>query len=162
LVIVWLVLVWIVGLTGTSLLILGAISGLIFAPIIPLTFAYFNQRLNVIPILLALVLCGQALGIIIFQKVAGKFIFKITTELIWNILGFVMDHNPNHFPTLLVICVIVAIILYVLSNILYFFHQKKYSLNTRTSETGAIVFSSGRLDEQEQEQEQQTITYLRD
>ncbi len=75
-VIVWLVLVWIVGLTGTSLLILGAISGLIFAPIIPLTFAYFNQRLNVVPILLALVLCGQALGIITFQKVAGKFIFE--------------------------------------------------------------------------------------
>ncbi len=73
---VWLVLVWIVGLTGTSLLILGAISGLIFAPIIPLTFAYFNQRLNVVPILLALVLCGQALGIITFQKVAGKFIFE--------------------------------------------------------------------------------------
>ncbi len=70
-VIVWLVLVWIVGLTGTSLLILGAISGLIFAPIIPLTFAYFNRRLNVVPILLASVSCGQALGTIAFQKIAG-------------------------------------------------------------------------------------------
>jgi len=78
-VIVWLVLVWAVGLTGTSLHILGAISGLIFAPIIQLTFACFNHRLNVVSILLALVLCEQALGIIIFQKVAGKFIFERKT-----------------------------------------------------------------------------------
>ncbi len=150
--IVWLVLIWAVGLTGTSLLILGAISGLIFAPIIPLTFAYFDQRLNVVPILLTLVLCGQALGIIIFQKVAGKFIFerKTTQNLIWNLLGFVMDHNPNHFPTLLVICVTVAIILYVLSNVLYFFHQRKHLSAPSIAGSRAVAFSSGGLDNQEQ------------
>jgi len=69
--------VWSIGLTSTSLFILGAATGLVFAPMIPLTFAFFNQRLNVVPILLALVLCGSALGIITFQKIAGKLIFDI-------------------------------------------------------------------------------------
>jgi hypothetical protein len=67
--------VWLVGLTGISLFILGAGSGLIFSPLIPLTFALFNQRLNVVPILLALVLCGLALGVMTFQKIAGKLIY---------------------------------------------------------------------------------------
>jgi hypothetical protein len=75
--IAWLIFVWIVGLTGTSLFILGAVSGFVFAPIVPLTYAFFNQRLTVVPLLLALVLCGGAFGIIIFQKVAGKIIFDV-------------------------------------------------------------------------------------
>ncbi len=75
--ITWLIFVWIIGLTGTSLLILGAITGLIFSPIIPLTFAFFNQRLNVVPILLALALCGSAFGMMAFQKLGGKIISDI-------------------------------------------------------------------------------------
>ena len=70
----WLIFVWGVGLTGTSLFILGAGTGLVFAPIFPLSFALFNQRLNVIPMLIALLLCGAALGAITFQKIAGEFI----------------------------------------------------------------------------------------
>jgi len=35
--------------------------------------AFFNQRLNVVPFLLALVLCGSALGMMIFPKLGGKF-----------------------------------------------------------------------------------------
>lgn len=68
----WLVFVWVIGLTATSLFLLGGVTGLMFAPIIPLTFAFFNQRLNVVPLLLALVLCGSALGMIIFSKIGGK------------------------------------------------------------------------------------------
>lgn len=75
--ITWLVFVWIIGLTGTSLFILGALTGLVFAPIIPLTFAFFNQKLNVVPGLLAVVLCGAALGIMTFQKIAGRIISHI-------------------------------------------------------------------------------------
>jgi hypothetical protein len=70
-----------------------------------------------------------------------------------------MDHNPDHFPTLLVICIMVAIILYVLSNILYFFHQKTHSLSARTRGPSAVAYSSGSLDDQEQ---QQTINYVTD
>jgi len=70
--IAWLVFVWIIGLSAISLFILGAITGFIFGPIVPLTLAFFNQRLNVVPFLLALVLCGSALGLMIFPKIGGK------------------------------------------------------------------------------------------
>jgi len=73
LVVAWLVFIWLIGLSTTSLFILGALTGLAFAPIIPLTMAFFNQRLNVVPFLLALVLCGSALGMMIFPKLGGKF-----------------------------------------------------------------------------------------
>ena len=56
--IAWLIFVWFIGLTSTSLFVLGALTGLVFAPIIPLSFA--------------LLLCGSAFGIIVSQKVAGK------------------------------------------------------------------------------------------
>jgi len=36
-----------------------------------------------------------------------------------------MDYNPNHFPTLLAVCILMAIILYTASHIVYFFHQRK-------------------------------------
>ena len=72
LVIAWLVFVWAIGLSATSLFILGGITGLVLGPIIPLTVAFFNQRLNVEPFLFALVLCGTALGIIVFPKIGGK------------------------------------------------------------------------------------------
>ncbi len=70
--IAWLVFVWVIGLSATSLFILGAITGLVFGPLIPLTLAFFNQRLNVVPFLLALVLCGTAFGMMIFPKLGGK------------------------------------------------------------------------------------------
>jgi hypothetical protein len=68
----WLIYVWLIGLTGTSLFILGAITGLVFAPIFPLSFAFFNQRLNVKPMLLGFLLCGTALGAMTLNKIAGK------------------------------------------------------------------------------------------
>jgi dolichol kinase len=70
--IAWLIFVWIIGLSTTSLFILGAATGLVFAPIFPLSFGFFNQKLDVVPMLIALLLCGSALGALIFQKVAGK------------------------------------------------------------------------------------------
>jgi hypothetical protein len=69
---VWLIYVWVIGLTSTSLFILGATTGLVFAPIFPLSFGFFNQRLNVIPMLLGLLLCGTALGAMTLNKIAGK------------------------------------------------------------------------------------------
>ena len=41
-----------------------------------------------------------------------------------------MDLNPNHFPTLLVICTLMSIILYITSYTVYFFHQRNTLLNT--------------------------------
>lgn len=68
----WFVFVWAFGLTTTSLFVLGALTGLVFAPIFPLSFGFYNQKLNVIPLLIAVLLCGSALGAILFQKIAGK------------------------------------------------------------------------------------------
>ncbi|CAF5196870.1 unnamed protein product, partial [Rotaria magnacalcarata] len=67
----WLIFVWFIGLTSTSLFILGAATGLVFSPIFPLSFGLFNQRLNVVPMLLASLLCGSAVGAMTLQKIAG-------------------------------------------------------------------------------------------
>lgn len=69
----WFIFVWFIGLTSTSLFILGSVTGLVFSPIFPLSFALFNQRLNVIPMLIALLLCGSAIGAMTLQKLAGLF-----------------------------------------------------------------------------------------
>ncbi|UJR16772.1 hypothetical protein I4U23_003672 [Adineta vaga] len=133
--ITWLVFVWIIGLTGTNLFILGASTGLVFSPLIPLTFALFNKRLNVTPMLLALVFSGAAFGMIVFQKLAG----------------FVMDWNPNQFPSLLVSCMLASISLYIISNVIYFVHQRK-----RTS----ITIESALEDLHEEEEEEEQIIIM--
>ena len=40
-----------------------------------------------------------------------------------------MDLNPNHFPTLLAVCILMAIILYIVSHLVHFFHQRKTLLH---------------------------------
>jgi hypothetical protein len=35
-----------------------------------------------------------------------------------------MDHDPNHFPTLITASVITSIILYILSSVIAFFHEQ--------------------------------------
>ena len=40
-------------------------------------------------------------------------------------LGFIMDRNPNYFPILLTVGVLVCILLYALLNLIVFFHQRK-------------------------------------
>jgi ABC-type uncharacterized transport system permease subunit len=69
----WYLFVWVIGLTSTNLLILGAFTGLVFSPTFPLTFGFINQRLNANPVLVGLLLCGSGLGAMIFQKIGGKF-----------------------------------------------------------------------------------------
>ena len=41
-----------------------------------------------------------------------------------------MDRDPNHFPTLLAACILMAIILYAASHFVYFVHQRKRLSNT--------------------------------
>ncbi len=150
----WLIFVWVIGLSGTSLFILGAATGLVFAPIFPLSFGFFNQKLNVVPMLIALLLCGSALGALIFQKIAGKGNFpdeKKNNFFGIFVLGLVMDGNPSHFPTLLIICILISILLYVASNVVAFIHQRNSAKNVATTATTAA-----------NEEEQQMANYLQD
>ena len=68
----WYIFVWVVNVTSTNLLVLGALTGLVFSPTFPLSFGFINQRLNVNPLLVGLLLCGVALGAMSFQKLGGK------------------------------------------------------------------------------------------
>lgn len=70
--IAWMIYVWILGLTATNLFVLGSLTGLIISPMYPLSVGWFNQKLNVVPPLLAALFCGSALGSLILQKVAGR------------------------------------------------------------------------------------------
>ena len=46
-----------------------------------------------------------------------------------------MDKNPNQFPTLLIVCLLMAIVLYVIASIIGHLHQRKTAANLRTSRT---------------------------
>lgn len=72
-----------------------------------------------------------------------------------------LDSNPNHFPTLLIICMIMSILLYVSASIVAFFHKKKRQTSkivqvTKTNEELEIV------PQQISEEEQQMENYLKD
>ncbi|CAF1425116.1 unnamed protein product [Adineta ricciae] len=139
--IAWLVFVWTIGLTSTSLFILGAATGLVLAPIFPLSFGTINQQLETTPVLVALLLCGSALGAITFQKLAG----------------LIMDRNSDHFPTLLIICMLVSIILYIASNVIHFVHRRKTSSHAR----GSVIRGAPFLPERISLEEKEMNEYLR-
>ncbi len=65
-----------------------------------------------------------------------------------------MDKNPNHFPTLLFICIIMSILLYIISNVIYFIHQRKTTKNASTNPTKLSQ-------EVVNDEEEEMTTYLR-
>ena len=69
-----------------------------------------------------------------------------------------MDYYPNHFPVLLTTCLLVSILFYIASNIVYFFHRRKNLLAARSALTIGAVVSSENFDEGEQEM----ANYLKD
>ena len=73
--ITWYIFVWVIDLTSTNLFVLGAFTGLVFSPTFPLSFGFINQRLNVNPFLVGLLLCGASFGAMSFQKLGGKFYY---------------------------------------------------------------------------------------
>ncbi len=66
-----------------------------------------------------------------------------------NLLGLIMDYNPNHFPTFLALCIPMSIILYLISHVVYFFNQRKNLSNARTSVTNSSDLSFERSNEEE-------------
>jgi hypothetical protein len=161
--------VWILGLTSTNLFVLGSLTGLIISPLYPLSFGWFNQKLNVIPSLLAMLCCGSAFGSLIVQKVAGRLLLykylsciffvdrNLTKKILLYVLGFVMDRDPNHFPTLLTVIIILPIILHIISNVITFFHERKLR-NRQHPIKNDIPLSREHFGEEEQ----QLTNYLKD
>jgi hypothetical protein len=76
----WMLYVWILGLTTINLFVLGSLTGFVTGPLYALSFSWINQKLNVIPPLLAAILCGCGLGALVLQKIAGKFNKEHLTE----------------------------------------------------------------------------------
>ncbi|CAF1334932.1 unnamed protein product [Rotaria sordida] len=132
--ITWFIYVWIIGLTSTNLLVLGAFTGFVFSPTFPLSFAFINQRLNVNPLLVGLLLCGAAFGAMTFQKIAGV----------------VLDGNPKQFPLLLIACVILAIILFVIALVISSIHQRKLNSNKSSLPTSDNKNLSKKSEEEQQ------------
>jgi hypothetical protein len=62
-----------------------------------------------------------------------------------------MDRNPNQFPTLLIVCILMSIILYVVSNLIFIFHRRKNPLNARVSVTNGAALSPESFNEEEQQ-----------
>lgn len=71
----WMIYVWVLGLTMASLFVLGSLTGFIIGPLFPLSFAWFHQKLNVIPALLAAFFCACGMGATVLQKIGGKLCF---------------------------------------------------------------------------------------
>jgi hypothetical protein len=69
----WIIYVWILDLTVTNLFVLGSLTGLIIGPLYAVSFAWINQTLNTIPLLLDVIFCGGDLGSLVLQKIGGKF-----------------------------------------------------------------------------------------
>ncbi|CAF1271268.1 unnamed protein product [Adineta ricciae] len=131
--VVWNVYVWVFGLTMEGLFILGSLTGLIIAPLFPLSFAWFTQNLNLIPPLLGALLCACGLGSLTLQKIAG----------------ILMDVNQNHFPTLLTGSIVVTMMLFIVSNLVIFCHKR--TVKTRRN---SLI--------NEDEDEQNMADYLKD
>ncbi|CAM4754267.1 unnamed protein product [Rotaria magnacalcarata] len=129
-----------IGLTSTSLFVLGAFTGLVFSPTFPLSFGFINQRLNVNPLLVGFLLCGAAFGAMLFQKIAGVL----------------LDSNPENFPKLLIICVVISIVFFIIASIISSIHQRKL----KSSENSAKI-KDNKYDSNINEEEQQMEAYLK-
>lgn len=65
-----------------------------------------------------------------------------------------MDQNPNHFPILLIVCILMSILLYIVSNIVHIIHRRTTGENLAVPVN--VRFSKGISGE-----EQELDTYLR-
>ena len=144
--VMWIICVWVVGLTSTILFVLGSSTGLFIAPLFPLSFAWIKQKLNLVPPLLAIIFCGCNLGALILQKIAGKLQINYRMNLLY-VLGLVLDYDPNHFATLLTSCIVVTIVLYIILNVIDIFHQRNVKAIPQNDE----VLTTDKLNGEEQQ-----------
>ncbi|CAF3998935.1 unnamed protein product [Rotaria magnacalcarata] len=121
--ITWIIYVRTIGLSINSLLVLGSFAGLGFSPALPLSFGFISQRLNITPLLVCIFLCRARIGGISFQKVAGAL----------------MDKNPKHFPTILIICVFMATLFYGFTFVLSMLHRRRSMKKALSLQSTSII-----------------------
>jgi large-conductance mechanosensitive channel len=61
-----------------------------------------------------------------------------------------MDHDPNHFPTLITVCVITTIILFILINMIIFFHERSVK-DHQQAVMNEVKLTTDQLGEEEKE-----------
>jgi hypothetical protein len=61
-----------------------------------------------------------------------------------------MDHDPNHFPTLLTASVITSIILYVISNLIAFLHERDLKNKQHSVINDELLTTKNKSNEEEQ------------
>ena len=62
-----------------------------------------------------------------------------------------IDRNPNQFPTLLVICILMSFLFYTVSHLVYLYHQKKNLSKGRASVTNGAALTPENFNEEEQQ-----------
>jgi hypothetical protein len=61
-----------------------------------------------------------------------------------------MDRDPNHFPTLITACVITTITLFILINIIIFFHERSVK-DHQQAVMNEVKLTTDQLDEDEKQ-----------
>jgi hypothetical protein len=61
-----------------------------------------------------------------------------------------MDYNPNHFPTLIAIYVIIGISLYILVNMITFFHERSLKKKQHLTTNDELLITD-KINEEPQE-----------
>jgi hypothetical protein len=61
-----------------------------------------------------------------------------------------MDRDPNHFPTLITACVITTITLFILINMIIFFHERSVK-NHQQAVINEVKLTTDKLGEEEKE-----------
>lgn len=70
--IIWLIFIWVIGATSTSLCVLGTAAGAVLGALFPLSMAYISERMQVTHVALAYLYSSEAIGGALFSKICGK------------------------------------------------------------------------------------------
>jgi DMSO reductase anchor subunit len=69
---------------------------------------------------------------------------------LFYVIGFVMDYDPNHFSTLLTVCIMITILLYIILNVIEVCHQRSIK-TTQHSITNDESLTTDELNDEEQQ-----------
>lgn len=106
----WILFIWYIGLTRLSLYLLVTANGLSISSISPTFIGWLKQFLNLTPIELSFILSSNAIGGMFFGLLCGS-VFQ--------------HYGSKHLFTVLIICVLSSIILFLLAFVFQRIHSKR-------------------------------------